>query len=188
MQATQTALQHVNVKFFLKDVTAIDLADAIHIFHGWIQEQKLDDLLIDVTDYRHVPSGPGVVLIGHNGQYSFDNGEGRLGILYNRKTPDEGAPREVLTHALETARKVCQLLKEEERLQGKLNFATDELQIIVNDRLLAPNTEETLTRLKPGLEAALKQVLGDGNYSFERAPNPRARFSVTIKVDGEFEI
>ena len=30
-------------------------------------------MLIDVADYRHVPAGPGVLLIGHEANYSLDN-------------------------------------------------------------------------------------------------------------------
>ncbi|MCG8364404.1 MAG: hypothetical protein MJA27_13865, partial [Pseudanabaenales cyanobacterium] len=71
MEATQAAVQHVNVKIFLKG-PEVSKEDAINVFHSWIQDQKLDDQLIDVADYSHVPEGPGVMLIGHNAFYSFD--------------------------------------------------------------------------------------------------------------------
>lgn len=188
MEQTQTGIQHVNVKFFLNNGSGINEDDLIKVFHTWIQGQKLDDLLIDVADYSHVPEGPGIMLIGHNAFYSVDHAEGRPGVLFNRRTAVEGSSKEAFVAAIETAKKICVMLKTEERLKGSVNFVTNELQIIVNDRHLAPNTDETLAELKPDIEAALKQTLGDATYSLQRATDPRARFSVLVKVDGEFDL
>ena len=58
-------LQHINVKIYVEDDSAVDLSRFIDVFHSWIKQQLLDELLIDVADYRHVPAGPGVILIGH---------------------------------------------------------------------------------------------------------------------------
>lgn len=181
-------LQHVNVKFFLEDAEFIDLEKAIHVFHSWIQEQKLDDLLIDVADYRHVPSGPGVILIGHNAQYSFDNAEGQLGVLYNRKTPMETSGAELIAFSLRDALHICRLLMKEESFHGKIMFVKDKLQLIVNDRLLAPNNEETYKRLLPQLADALAKVFGAKNYQFSRASDPRKRLTIVVEVPQGFEI
>lgn len=181
-------LQHVNVKFFLEDADAIDLEKAIHVFHSWIQEQKLDDLLIDVADYRHVPSGPGVILIGHNAQYSFDNAEGQLGVLYNRKTPMEISGAELMASTLRAALHICRLLMKEETFQGKIKFAKDRLQFIVNDRLLAPNDEATYERLLPQFADALVKVFGQKDYQFNRAADPRKRLTIVVSVTQGFEI
>lgn len=181
-------LQHVNVKFFLEDADAVDLEKAIHVFHSWIQEQKLDDLLIDVADYRHVPSGPGVILIGHNAQYSFDNAEGQLGVLYNRKAPMETSGAELIASSLRAAFHICRLLMKEETFQGKIKFAKDRLQFIVNDRLLAPNNEESYKQLLPQFSAALAKVFGAKDYQFNRAADPRKRLTIVVEVPQGFEI
>ncbi|MCS1410416.1 MAG: hypothetical protein M2R45_03608 [Verrucomicrobia subdivision 3 bacterium] len=175
-------LQHVNVKFFLEDAHAIKLEDAINVFHSWIQDQKLDDLLIDVADYRHVPSGPGVILIGHNAQYSFDNAESQLGVLYNRKTPVEAKGAEQIAQAIRMALDVCRLLAKEEVFVNTFKIATDRLQFIVNDRLLGPNNQETYDRLLPQFDAALADVFGEKDFQFERASEPRKRLTVTVQV------
>ena len=62
----------------------------IPVFHRWIREQAMPELLIDVADYSHVPAGPGVMVIGHEANYSVDNRENRLGLLYNRRAALEG--------------------------------------------------------------------------------------------------
>ena len=181
-------LQHVNVKFFLEDAEAIDLKKAIHVFHSWIQEQKLDDLLIDVADYRHVPSGPGVILIGHNAQYSFDNTEGQLGVLYNQKTPMETSGADLIASSLRAALHICHLLMKEEAFQGKIKFAKNKLQFVVNDRLLAPNNEETYKRLQLQFADALTKVFGQKSYQFSRDSDPRKRLTIVVEVPQGFEV
>ncbi len=173
-------LQHVNVKFFVKDAGAINLEDAINVFHAWIQEQKLDDLLIDVADYRHVPSGPGVILVGHNAQYSFDNAESNLGILYNRKTPVEAKGAANVQKAIERALEICRHLVADDAFRGKLEFVTDRLQIMINDRLIGVNDQASFERLLPDLTAALVSVFGEQDYSFERASDSRKRLTVSV--------
>src|SRR5229473_5672560 len=79
------AIQHVRVKVFARQPAPIDQGDAIAVFHRWIQNRECPEMLIDVADYRHVPDGPGVMLIGHEASYSLDNTKGRLGLLYSRK-------------------------------------------------------------------------------------------------------
>src|ERR1700689_1480437 len=75
-------LQHVNVKLLAKDWEKIndqiDLEPLIPIFHSWIEGKIFEELLLDVADYRHVPEGPGVVLIGLQADYGGDKTVGRL--------------------------------------------------------------------------------------------------------------
>ena len=73
------------LKLFVEDASGVDLEEFIPIFHHWIQTQELEELLIDVADYRHVPHGPGVVLITHDAHYAMDLADGRLGLLYSRR-------------------------------------------------------------------------------------------------------
>ena len=68
-------LQHVNVKLLLANPDAVDLAPLFPIFNSWIQNQAPSELLLDIADYRHVPDGPGVVLIGHQGNTAWTTPE-----------------------------------------------------------------------------------------------------------------
>ena len=45
------------------------LDPAIPVFHRLIQRGLVEGLVIDVADYRHVPDGPGVLLVGHDVDY-----------------------------------------------------------------------------------------------------------------------
>src|ERR1700726_3862245 len=128
-------LQHVNVKLLLQSPEDASLEPLIPVFHSWIENQNGHELLIDVADYTHVPAGPGIVLIGHEGNYSVDNTGNRLGVRYNRKAAVDGGNQEPLAQAARSALSACQRLEEEPRLNGKFRFNGQEIEIFVNDRL-----------------------------------------------------
>src|ERR1700688_1363735 len=92
-------LQHVNVKLFLKSPGGFDLEALVPVFHGWIRDRVCEELLLDVADYRHVPAGPGVVLIGLQADYAVDNTDDRLGVRYNRKAALDGSNQDRLQQA-----------------------------------------------------------------------------------------
>ncbi len=178
--------QHLNVKLFVAPAATIDLEQTINVFHSWIQERRLDDLLIDVADYRHVPSGPGVILIGHNAQYSLDLADGEPGVLYNRKTVVEAPLAEQTEQAIRTNLTVCRLLAGKDALGDNFQLATDRLQFIVNDRLLAPNDPATFERLKPAFTEGLVRAFGEQAYEFTRSSDPRKRLTVTVVLPSGF--
>ncbi len=74
MTATDTTTvlhpQRLAVRFPLRGRIG-DLEPAIAVFHRCIQRGWLEGQLIDVADYRHVPSGPGVMLGGHDVEYTL---------------------------------------------------------------------------------------------------------------------
>jgi hypothetical protein len=171
--------QHLNVKFFVEDPETVDLAPYTAIFNRWIQDKAVDDeLLIDVADYRHVPDGPGVVLVGHEANYSVDNTEGRLGVLYNRKAPITGTPGQRLAQAVRSALLAAQRLAADPGLRA----SGQSLQLIINDRLLAPNTPETLAEMRPELTAFFDRLYGPDSYTLERREEPRARLTLDIRA------
>src|SRR5215213_8671932 len=106
-------IQHINIKFYLENPEAVHLADYAAVFNSWIQNHVLEELLIDVADYLHVHNGPGIMLIGHEADYSLDQRAGRLGLLYNRKEPIEGGTQEKLAQAVRAALTVAQILEKE---------------------------------------------------------------------------
>ena len=132
-------------QLFIESAAEVALDAFIPVFHRWIQTQWLDDVLIDVADYRHVPHGPGVVLIGHDAHYAMDQSDGRLGLLYSRRRETLPSRRHIqsvetrLQSVCQDALSACQQLETEAVFQGKLRFRTDALQLRINDRLLAPN-------------------------------------------------
>ena len=177
-------IQHINTKLFIENPEAVNLADYSAVFNAWIQKHALDELLIDVADYMHVQNGPGLLLIGHEADYSLDNRVGRLGLLYNRKKQLEGTTQEKLAQATRALLIAAQLLEKENGLQ----FNTQEIQVLINDRLLVPNTTETFIKLEPELRTFFDKMYDGTEYEISYRTDPRERFTVEIRAVTRFDV
>jgi len=173
-------IQHVRVKIFARQPAPADLSAAIPVFHRWIQDRVCPEMLIDVADYRHVPNGPGVMLIGHEANYSLDNTKGRLGLLYSRKQSGGGAQGN-LRQAFDAALAACRRLEQDPAFAGNLSFEDGSCEFSINDRLLAPNREDTYLALKPEFDRFLSDLWGRDSYSIERKGDPRELFQVEVR-------
>lgn len=148
----------VMVKLFARP-GAPAAAELIPVFHRWITEQKLEELVIDVADYSHVHEGPGVILIGHEGDYYYDFGEGRPGLLYSQKRDAEDAELDFagrLKLALSRAKIAEGLLSED-----GLSFEGNEVLIRIPDRLHVKNDEASFEAAQPIVAQVLKEAFGD---------------------------
>jgi hypothetical protein len=164
--------QHVNVKIFATKESHVDWQSLIPIYHRWIREQAMPELLIDVADYAHVPGGPGVMIIGHEAHYSVDNRENRLGLLYNRRAALDGTPADRIQQAYDAAVFAARKLEQEPELNGSLRFDERNVEIWANDRLLAPNAPETFSALETEVSSLLAQRFGQAP-ALERSQDPR---------------
>jgi len=164
-QSQHVELQHINLKLLLKVSGNLDLDPIIPILHGWIQNQVFDELLLDVADYRHVPNGPGVVLIGHEADYSIDNTDGRLGVRYNRKAWVDGNNQDRLEQATRAVLHAAKRLEEDASLQQKLRFNGRDIELSINDRLLAPNCEDTRKAIEPDFRMFFGRLFVGDQYS-----------------------
>ena len=178
-------VQHINIKFFVEHPEEVKLEDYAGIFNNWIQRQVTPELLIDVADYLHVHNGPGIILIGHEADYSLDNRAGRLGLLYNRKAPLDGTVQEKLAQAAYAALTAARLLATE----NGVKFSGGEAQVLINDRLLVPNTQETFKALEPELRAFFDRLYKGTDYSLTYpSTDPRERFTVDAKAAASFDV
>ena len=177
-------IQHINIKFYLENPETVNLAEYASVFNSWIQKQRLEELLIDVADYLHVHNGPGIMLIGHEADYSLDNRAGRLGLLYNRKEQMEGTTQEKFAHAVRAALTAAQILEKE----NGLKFNGSEVQVIVNDRLLVPNTAETFIALESELKAFFGKLYDGAQYSLSHHSDSRERFTVNVQTASSFDV
>jgi hypothetical protein len=175
-------VQHANIKIFALEPAPDDLSAAIPVFHRWIQNNVTGDMLIDVADYRHVPEGPGVMLVAHEAHYALDNTDGRLGLLYNRRVAESGDTRTKLRQAHDAALAACTRLAEEPEFQGRLKFNPGDVEVIFNDRHYTPNTPETYAALEPELEAFFAELWGDNSFEVRKVGEPRDRLRVSARV------
>ena len=171
----------LQLKIYLtpESARAVDFEAVIPVFHRWIKQRLLPELTIDVANYGHVPQGPGVVLIGHGADYFIDEGEGRPGLLHNRKRAGL-PPGERLSDLARRTLHAASLLERDLALTGKIKFATNELLFRVNDRLAAPNSDATFAALKPELDALARTIFG-GPCELTRVGDAKELFAVRIK-------
>ena len=181
-------LQHINAKLMVKNSAEETLEPLIPIFHGWIKERAFGELLLDIADYRHVPAGPGVVVIGLACDYSVDNTDNRWGVRYNRKTPLEGSNLDRLQQAARAALLACQRLEGEPQLAGKLLFGGQEMEFFVNDRLLAPNRPATRKAVEPDFDAFFRRLFRGGEFSLSHKEDPRRLFGVSVRTARAYSI
>lgn len=147
-------LQRISVKFFA--TTPVDLTAVVPVFHDWIKNNTVPGMLIDVHDYKHVPGGPGILLVGHEGDYALDIANGEFGISYThkRKRESQGDVAATLRDALANALAAATSL--EQSITG-LTFDASRFRVSVSDRRLAPNTDAT----DPTVGAAMAPVAAE---------------------------
>jgi len=120
-------VHRLGIKVFIAEPVRLQVTDFIPIFHTWIQKQIVQDhLLVDVHNYSHIHHGPGILLVAHQGNFSIDMGDGRMGLLYNRKQPDSGTIHDRFVTILKFVLRGCCLLEADPGLARRLRFRTDE--------------------------------------------------------------
>lgn len=179
-------LQKINAKFFVASSSGIRLTDFIDVFNSWIQGS--DGEYYDVADYSHMRAGPGMVLVAHEANISIDDADNRLGLLYNRKQPLQGSNAEKLRSVFRSALEYCRRIEEEPSLMRKIRFRGDEALVTINDRLLAPNSDETFYAVRADLEDLARSLYGGAAFTLDYEIDPGKRFSVTITTPVAFDI
>jgi len=180
--------QHVNCKVFVVGELPIDPSRFINVFHEWIQESTLPELLIDVADYCHVPDGPGVLLVAHESDYSMDHTDGRWGFRFNRKAVLAGSNEDRVHQAFAAAARGCLHLEKHFAKDGGLRFSRGEVEFFINDRALAPNKPEVQKEFQNALRASLSQLLGHNELSFQAPTDSRRRVGAVIKSTRPFDL
>lgn len=175
MNATSATGLDDLVKLELKVLASSESAAApeefIPVFHRWITERVLPELLIDVADYSHVHEGPGVLLVGHDAIYAYDESRGEPGLLYSRRreTAPETAGIRTLDERLESlllcAFRACDQIEAEPQLDGRVAFDRHRIELRINDRLV-PRDDETAS----ALGNALRRALAEAGVADDRGP------------------
>mgnify|MGYP001157244609 FL=1 len=178
----QKMLPHrINIKYFVENPAAVDMARFTSLFHRWIQNHIVEGLLIDVADYKHVHKGPGIILIGHEGDYAMDVGGGRPGLLYTRKREMNGDLPYQLRTVFHLALTACHLLEAEPCLEGQITFLTGEAELTFLDRLRTPNEPATFDALHESVRGVVGELYGDLDIGLESInEDPGQCFAIRI--------
>ena len=177
-----TVPKRLGVKFSLKQEPSLGPEDILPIFQRWIQERRLDGMLIDVIDYKHVPEGPGVVLIADEADFAYDLMDGQTGLhcIRKRGLPDDlaGALRLVFGSALEAAKAL------EEEAPGDIVFDFTRAKVSFLDRMHYRNTPAVFAETKATVTALLSDAFGAPVDVSRFYDDSRSTFALRCVIDG----
>lgn len=178
-------LHRIGVKWFAEERAPLNMLDLIPVFHRWIQEHTIDNLLIDVAEYTHMHHGPGVLIIAHEGNYGYDETHGERGLVYYSKLPLPET--DLAARMAAVARKgleACVCFLRETNLAAQVNFPCNRLEVFANDRLQAPNTDAGWADFAPAVTALAARLFPDQSYKIERrSVDPHERLAAIIRAE-----
>ena len=181
-------LQKFGVKLFLETNGSHSSKEFIPVFHTWIQEKVVaDHLLIDVADYSHIPDGPGVMLIAHEGHFSLDQEKCQPGIMYMRRAKMGGDFNERFNQVLSNTIEAANRLRNND-ITNNVYFISNLFRFIANDRLYAENTIDNQHLYKEKIQKAINNKYPDRKIEFEDASDAKERMAFTVRFSDEINI
>ena len=174
--------QRLGLKFNLQRQPSLQPADIVPIFQRWIQERAVPGMLIDVIDYKHVPEGPGIVLIADEGDYGYDLSDGETGLQYIRKRALPGDLGDALRLTLEHAFVAARQLEAEAPDDILFDYAGVKISFI--DRRQYPNSAESYAAVEADVAACLAEIYGGEVRVERRYDDPRELLCLTASVSG----
>lgn len=162
-----------------------DLEALIGVFHRAIQGARLEGLLLDVADYRHIPQGPGVLLVGHDADYGCN--AQALSVVCKRQGGAAAAADAQLRRALRMLFGLHTLLAAEDEI-GALAMAA-ELEVAALDRLRAPNVLKAAdSALHNAVQSVCGELFGEGAAAIrpaaDAAADARAAPAFAVEIPG----
>lgn len=178
-----TAPKRLSVKLFISNPDVVEVESLVPVFQEWIQRDAIkDELLIDVVDYKHVHHGPGIILIGYEGDYGYDSSAGQVGLQYTYKQIKADSLADAVSVAIQRLITAAGVAENEAALNG-LKIDTSVIELKLLDRLNYPNTEETASAVQEVLTPVAESISGDGFSLTVKSDNPRE--PLTIVLEGE---
>ncbi len=159
--------------------TPTDLRPTIDVFHRFIQRGKVEGLVLDVADYRHVPDGPGVVLIGHDVDYSLTD----AALTTTRKHCRQDDIATQLRDALRMALGAAAAIEADQDLD--VSFDRNQFSVQVADRAQG-SRDEVATALLAEISDVVSELYGPGAAAtIVAADDPRRLPEVSVEVPAE---
>ena len=175
----------ISFKIYMDKGQELDPEVWFRVFNTWIPQPD-DDILVDVADYSHVKNGPVTILVGHKANYALDNTDGRFGFQYTRKRDLQGSFADDLETTIREGLKAAARLDTDPALDGGVHFTGERTQVVLNDRLNTPNTDDTEENIKADVDAFLSRLYAGGSAKTQRNQDARQRFTLDIEAEGTF--
>ena len=181
-------LQKFGIKLFFQPNGSYPSRDFIPELHRWIQNDSIPQhMLIDVVDYSHIPDGPGIMLIAHEGQFSFDLENNQPGVFYLRKTKLNGNFDERIHSVLNTAVHSAGLIQKNE-FGKEVQFLNKSFRFIANDRRLAENNKENQELYSDAFEGYLNKNYPSSKWELENFTEGEERLAFTVNFQDDTDL
>ena len=170
----------LSVKLLIQNAEDVDLKQFVPIFQRWIQQHTVEGMLIDVADYKHVPNGPGVILISHEGDYALSMTNGQPGVSYTYKQIAEDTLEGVLSTAFRRVTQAVNALADESL---NLDVDTSSVQVTFVDRLNFPSGGDLLEDVSVSVQSAVDSFYGGGAFTVIQT-DPRLPLTLQVTAEG----
>ncbi len=175
--------KRLGVKFSLKREPQLQPDDIVPIFQRWIQQHTVEGMLIDVIDYKHVPAGPGIVLIADEADYAYDLTDGQIGLYYLRKRALPADLAGALRLAFHCALKAARALEVE--APGDIEFDYGSAKITFLDRMHYRNQPQIFDDLRDALTEIQSGIFGAPVEITRLYEDPRQVCAIQCRVGDE---
>lgn len=173
-------LQRIDVKLLLDAPADPDLDAFLVIFDRWRREADHPSDWVDLADYAHMPSGPGILLAGKRDTYSVNLNPPGPGLLTSVRAGLDGTLEDRFREAFRRARELNSAVLSEPEFPPALQPSQGAWEVFVNDRLRYPNTGKSDRTIRPALAAAL----GVGEALLTRHREAGGRLGYSVRLDG----
>lgn len=177
-------LQRIELKVLVDAEGELNLDPLLTIFDRWRQDSESPSDWVDLADYAHMPKGPGVMMAGKRENFALDLNDPGPGIFFSGKKDFSGSLEERFLEAFRRFLTLAAALVAEQEFPAEFRVRPGDWEVVVNDRLDFPNTDESDRAVRPGLEAALDKLFGRASYSIERESDPQRRLGYSVRAQG----
>ena len=171
------ALQRVDVKQLLDTPPNPDIDIFLAIFDRWRQLSDHASDWVDLADYAHMPTGPGILIAGKRDTFAINLNPPGPGLLTSGRGGLSGGLEDRFREAFRRARELNAALLAEPEFPASFRVVEGAWEVFLNDRLRFPNTSDSDRRVRRALAAAL----GRAPESLVRHADPGGRLGYSLR-------
>ena len=170
-------LQRIDVKLLLDVPSSPDLDQFLVIFDRWRKDEGHPADWVDLADYAHLASGPGILIAGKRDTFAVNLNPPGPGLLTSVRGGLEGSLEDRFREALRRAREFNTAVMAEPEFPAEFAVREGAWEIYLNDRLGYPNTDQMDRMVRPAVASAL----GIAPESLMREPDSRNRLGYSAR-------
>lgn len=173
----QHGLQRVDFKLLLETPPDPDIDVFLVIFDRWRKREGHAADWVDLADYAHMPTGPGILIAGKRETFAINLNPPGPGLLTSVRGGLTGNLEDRFREAYRRARALNAEALAEPEFPAEFRPMEGAWEVFVNDRLGFPNTSESDRRVRPALAAALDRA----PESLLRHADPNGRLGYSLR-------